>query len=308
MKQFLERENLIPRIVTLIVACGLWLYVMSEQNPVIERDYVVKLQQRNVAENMIVLNAPENIKVRVSGQRSLLGGVTEKEVIAYIDCEGRDVGQQYLPVHAQFPEGQIVEVYPNNIYVYLDKITERTMPVETIVIGLPANDYALSKQSVEPQSVTVRGAGHRLDAMVKVIAPVDVSEKQRDFEVQSHLVAISDTGAEMHDLSIEPAEAKIKATLVRQMITAELPVIVSTTGELADGRKLTKAECVPAKVSILAEPSVVHSMVALHTKSVDLSKLNSDSVVDVELDVPDKVMCETKTVSVKFITEDSQEN
>ena len=64
----------------------------------------------------------------------------------------------------------------------------------------------------------------------------------------------------------------------------------------------------PAKVSILAEPSVVHSMVALHTKSVDLSKLNSDSVVDVELEVPDKVMCETKTVSVKFITEDSQEN
>ena len=42
MKQFFERENLIPRIVTLFVACGLWLYVMSEQNPVIERDFVVK--------------------------------------------------------------------------------------------------------------------------------------------------------------------------------------------------------------------------------------------------------------------------
>ena len=82
MKQFFERENLIPRIVTLIVACGLWLYVMSEQNQVIERDFVVKLQQRNVAENMVVLNAPDNIKVKVSGQRSLLGGVTEKEVIA----------------------------------------------------------------------------------------------------------------------------------------------------------------------------------------------------------------------------------
>ena len=73
MKQFFERENLIPRIVTLIVACGLWLYVMSEQNPVIERDFVVKLQQRNVAENMVVLNAPDNIKVKVSGQRSPSG-------------------------------------------------------------------------------------------------------------------------------------------------------------------------------------------------------------------------------------------
>ena len=157
MKQFFERENLIPRIVTLIV--GLWLYVMSEQNPVIERDFVVKLQQRNVAENMVVLNAPDNIKVKVSGQRSLLGGVTEKEVIAYIDCDGRDVGQQYLPVHAQFPEGQVVEVYPNNIYVYLDKISERTMPVETVVIGLPANDYALSTQ--QAGCFAADGAGTR---------------------------------------------------------------------------------------------------------------------------------------------------
>lgn len=303
MKQFLERENLIARIVTLLVACGLWLYVMSEQNPVIERDFVVKLQQRNVAENMVVLNAPDNIKVRVSGQRSVVGSISEKEVVAYIDCDGRDVGQQYLPVHAQFPEGQIVEIYPNNIYVYIDKMTERAMPVETVVIGLPANDYALSKQSVEPETVIVRGAGHRLDAMVKVVAPVDVSEKERDFEVQSHLVAISDTGAEMHDLVIEPADVKIKASLVRQMITTEIPVLAVTSGEFADGKKLVKAECDPEEVSILAEPSVAHSLVNIHTKNIDLSGLRSDAVVPVELELPNKVMCETKTVNVRFITE-----
>ncbi len=304
MKQFLERENLIPRIVTLIVACGLWLYVMSEQNPIIERDFVVKLQQRNVAENMIVMNAPENVKVRVSGQRSVLGGVTEKEVVAYINCSGRDVGQQYIPVEAQFPEGQVVEINPNNIYVYLDKISARTMPVETIVIGLPANDYALSRQEVTPQTVQVHGAGHRLDSMVKVVAPVDVSEKERDFEVQSHLVAISDTGAEMHDVVIEPADAKIKATLVRQMITVEVPVLVSTTGELADGKTLEKAVCEPEKVKILAEPSLAHSIVALHTKEVDLSRLRSDGTADVELELPPRIMCDTKTVTVRFITED----
>lgn len=306
MKQFLERENLIPRIVTLIVACGLWLYVMSEQNPMIERDFVVKLQQRNVAENTVVLNAPDNVKVKVSGQRSVLGGITEKEVVAYIDCAGLDAGQQYIPVKAQFPEGEVMEVYPNNIYVYIDRISSRTMPVETMVIGLPANDYALSRQEVAPETVEVRGASHRLDAMVKVVAPVDVSEKERDFELDSHLVAISDTGAEMHDLAIEPATAHIKASLVRQMITAELPVLVSTTGELADGAKLVKAVAEPERVKILAEPSVAHSIVAVHTKQVDLSRLRADSKVEVELDLPNKVMCDTKTVTVHLETEGEQ--
>ena len=177
------------------------------------------------------------------------------------------------------------------------------MPVETVVIGLPSNDYALSRQSIEPETVTVRGAGHRLDSMVKVVAPVDVSEKQRDFEMQSHLVAISDTGAEMHDLVIEPGDVSIKASLVRQMISTELPVVVTMTGELADGRKLVKAVSDPEKVSILAEPSVAHSMVSIHTKEVDLSRMRSDGTIEVELDLPDKVMSDTKRVRVSFVTE-----
>ena len=256
------------------------------------------MQQRNVAENTVVLNAPDNVKVKVSGQRSVLGGITEKEVVAYIDCAGLDAGQQYIPVKAQFPEGEVMEVYPNNIYVYIDRISSRTMPVETMVI--------LSRQEVAPETVEVRGASHRLDAMVKVVAPVDVSEKERDFELDSHLVAISDTGAEMHDLAIEPATAHIKASLVRQMITAELPVLVSTTGELADGAKLVKAVAEPERVKILAEPSVAHSIVAVHTKQVDLSRLRADSKVDVELDLPNKVMCDTKTVTVHLETEGEQ--
>ena len=87
------------------------------------------------------------------------------------------------------------------------------------------------------------------------------------------------------------------------MITAQIPVIVSTSGELRR-QKLEKAECVPEKVNILAEPSLVHSIVALHTKNVDLSQLRSDSTIDVELELPERVMCETKTVTVRFITED----
>lgn len=302
MKRFLERENLIPRVVAFIVACGLWLYVMSEQNPTIERDMVVKLQQRNVAENMMVLNAPDNIKVRVSGQRSVLGSITGREVIAYIDCEGREVGQQYLPVQAQFPEGDVVEVYPNNIYVYLDTIGEKYMPVETMVIGLPANDYALGKQEVTPDHVFVRGAQHRLDAMVKVIAPVDVSDKADSFELQSRMVAMSDTGAEMHDLTITPAEASIKATLVRQMITAQVPVVVSTSGELADGRR-AQVECTPGTVKILAEPSVLQSIINVHTKNVDLSTVTLDENMEVELELPQRVYSTDSSVTVRVTAE-----
>ena len=58
MKQFFERENLIPRIVTLIVACGLWLYVMSEQNPVIERDLWLSCSSATLPKTWLCLMRP----------------------------------------------------------------------------------------------------------------------------------------------------------------------------------------------------------------------------------------------------------
>ena len=158
------------------------------------------------------------------------------------------------------------------------------MPVETVVIGLPANDYALSKQDVSPQTVQVRGAGHRLDAMVRVVAPVDVSDKQRDFEIDSHLVAISDTGAEMHDLAIEPADAKIKATLVRQMITAQIPVIVSTSGELPTAKSLKRLNVCPRKL-IFWQNLRWYTALLRCTPKCGLSQLRSDSTIDVELEL-----------------------
>lgn len=69
-------------------------------------------------------------------------------------------------------------------------------------------------------------------------------------------------------------------------------------------KSLKRLNVCPKKVNILAEPSLVHSIVALHTKNVDLSQLRSDSTIDVELELPERVMCETKTVTVRFITED----
>ena len=52
------------------------------------------------------------------------------------------------------------------------------------------------------------------------------------FQVESTLIAMSSNGLEMPDLQISPAKAQVKASLVRQMITVEVPVVVETTGAL----------------------------------------------------------------------------
>lgn len=56
MGNFFDRENMLARVIAFLIACALWMYVMNEQNPLVERNYVVNLELRNVPEGMIVLN------------------------------------------------------------------------------------------------------------------------------------------------------------------------------------------------------------------------------------------------------------
>ena len=168
MGNFFDRENMLARVIAFLIACALWMYVMNEQNPLVERNYVVNLELRNVPEGMIVLNTPDKVRVKVQAQRTVLGDITEKEVTAYVDFADKNIGQQALPVKAQFNQGTVLEVYPNNIYAYLDSVTEKVMEVDTRVIGIPASDFTLSKREVIPDSVTVKGATHRILSLIHI--------------------------------------------------------------------------------------------------------------------------------------------
>lgn len=48
MGNFFDRENMLARVIAFLIACALWMYVMNEQNPLVERNYVVNLELRNV--------------------------------------------------------------------------------------------------------------------------------------------------------------------------------------------------------------------------------------------------------------------
>ncbi len=303
MGNFFDRENMLARVIAFLMACGLWMYVMNDQNPLVERSYVVNLGLRNVPNDMLVLNIPDKVRVKVQAQRAVLVDITDKEVTAYVDFADKNIGQQTLPVKAQFSQGTVLDVYPNNVQVYLDSVSEKTMEVDTRVMGIPASDFTLSKREVIPSNVTVKGAKHRIHEMERVVAPIDVSERENDFQVESTLIAMSKNGLEMPDLQIIPAKAQVKASLVRQMITVELPVVVETTGTLTGGMKLKRAISEPETVKLTAEPSILQNITEVKTHPVELSNFSTNSNIEAILLLPEKTMADTHTVKVHIEAE-----
>lgn len=95
LQRLARKENLLARIICLLMACGLWVYVMTDQNPIIERNIEVRLQQRNLPQNMMVFNAPDKILVKVRGSRAKLSSDNlSAEINASINLKNITEGQQ----------------------------------------------------------------------------------------------------------------------------------------------------------------------------------------------------------------------
>ena len=302
-EDLIRKENLLARVICLLVACGLWVYVMTDQNPIVERNVEVRLQQMNLPSNMMVFNVPNKVVVKIRGTRTKVSDNLENKITASLNLKNVTEGQQSVPVKVSFGAGDVVQVVPSEVSVYVDTVSEKKVPVITRIVGAVSNDLTIGHSVITPAEVTLRGATHRIDKVNKVVAPIDVTDHQGDFQAESELVAVSDDGYDIPNMKIIPERVMVQATMVSQMLSVDIPVKLVVSGELPKGVTVTKAEILPDKVRITAPPSLLKELKAINTKPVDVSKLLGSTVLAAELDLPEKVIPELRTVQIRLSVE-----
>ena len=302
-EDLIRKETLPARIICLLVACGLWVYVMTDQNPIMERNVEVRLQQMNLPNHMMAFNVPDKVVVKVRGTRTKVSDNLENKIVATLNMKTATEGQQTIPVKVSFPNGDVVQVIPSEVSVYVDTVSEKKVPVVTRIVGAISNDMTIGHSVITPAQVTLRGATHRIDKVNKVVAPIDVTDHQGDFQTESELVAVSEDGYDIPNMKIIPERVMVQATMVSQMLSVDIPVKLVMSGELPKGIIVTKSEVLPDKVRITAPPSMLKELKAINTKPVDVSKLEGSMVVAAELDLPEKVIPELRTVQIRLSVE-----
>ncbi len=304
LQRLARKENLFARVICLLVACGLWVYVMTDQNPIVERSVEVRLQQNNLPSNMMVFNAPDKILVKVRGSRTQVSADNlDSQISASINLKNVTEGQQNLPITVTFQGGEVVSVTPKEVSVYVDTVSEKKVPVTTRIVGAVSSDMTIGSSTITPAEVTLRGATHRIDKVNKVVAPIDVTDHTGSFQAESELVAVSDDGYDIPNMKIIPERVMVQATMVSQMLSTNVPVKLVMSGDLPSGIVVTKTEIIPESVRLTAPPSVLKEMQEVKTKPVDVSHLNGSEIVAAELDLPEKVIPEVRTVRIRISVE-----
>ena len=163
MNYFLGR-NLLPKLLAILAALILWIFVMNEQNPPVEATFQVSLSSRNLSGKMIVMEAPESVRVKVRGLRNAIAGAAGRNFQAYVDLKGLSPGQYDLPVAVALPTGyELLEVVPTKVNVKIEAVQSREFPVEPRLTGPIVGQMTLGKVELVPKTVTITGPQSMLD-------------------------------------------------------------------------------------------------------------------------------------------------
>ena len=181
-KEFFRRHvfhNLSLKIISLLLATGLWLAVSSE--PTSEVALNVAIVFRNMPDDLEI--SSENIpsaQIRIRGPARSIRRLQASDVHEEIDLSGMKPGERTFDLNASqvnLPDKlQAVQIVPSQIHLVFDRRARKTVPVKPRVVGTFATGYEIASVQTNPAMVEIVGPQKSIDAVESAITdPIDVS-------------------------------------------------------------------------------------------------------------------------------------
>jgi YbbR domain-containing protein len=224
-------QNLGLRIISVLLAIGLWIFVNAGQHSSVE-PFNIPVSYRGLPPGFVITNEhPDFIRLQISGPQTLLSLVDPARLTLKLDLSGVGVGQASFKIGESFnvPRGTAVtSISPSQIVLDVDKIIVRSLPVHVVTIGAPAEGYRIGSIETTVPRVQARAPSRQLANLETVdTEPVDVGGLTTDTE---RIAAVTSPGGMIR---FEPSEVTVKVGLAPIMATRDfrgVTVIVRDTG------------------------------------------------------------------------------
>ena len=292
-------NNLTAKILSLVLAAILWIYVMNEQNPPIEAVFAVPVEVRNSQQQLVPDDIPETVRVKLRGPRSVIAGVLAKDIICYVDVKGLSEGRHSVKVATVAPTGlEIIETNPDRAAIRLDAVIQRRLPLEFRLTGTAQPGAVISRITGSQEQVRIEGARPLVDNVDKVYVPVEISNRSTDFQLPAPVIPVNKAGQTVEGLTLQPDKVNVAVTIAKENIRKLVAVRVLTSGEPAKGYVVKSVTTEPAQVEVWGMAEDLERLDFVTTEPVSVSAASQDVKRDVLLEIKDGLKAEPSSVRV----------
>lgn len=149
------------RILAVVLAIGLWMFVNAGERGSVE-PLTVPISYASLPAGMVIVNhPPKQVKIEVTGPRTLLSLLDPERLTLKIDLRSVAAGQSEFKIYpAMFNVGRhtaVTSISPDQLSLDIDHMVTRDVPVHLAVQNKVAPGYAVASVDITPATVTVVG-------------------------------------------------------------------------------------------------------------------------------------------------------
>ena len=294
------KKNWGIKILCLISAIIVWLYVMRDQNPVIEVAYTVPVQVQNLDQNYLVEGIPKEVRIRLHGPRNAILDINPNILKAYVNMKDARLGQDNVSIQFTPPTGTYIDsMTPENVTVTVDEYMVKELQVQMQPLGTVPNDIAIKDVKIIPTTVTIAGPAHQVSKAAYAVIRTNLDKHRESFTEVGDILPVDSAGNVVEGLTITPKGAQIQYELERIRMEKKVPVQTNVVGNVPSGYTVKRVVVEPKELTIVGKESILNGIDGVKTIDIPIHGATSSFTGGYSLVLPEGVTTTTDRVVVK---------
>lgn len=270
----------VMRIISILLAVFLWMYVTNELNPTKEQVLrQIPIEPRGLAGGLVIREMPDNVNLRIQGNQNVMADLTGKSVEVWVDLKGVREGTVQAPVQFKLPAGvRLVDISPGQVTVRIDRVAEKHVHVKVDTASQPAEGYRQMKPAAKPSQVVIKGAESILAVIVDAVVRVDMQGRTGNV-LETVPVQLLDKQGQVVDnpgVEVVPVQVEVFVPVVVELPSKTVPVKVPVTGTPAEGQIVGEVIPEPKTVTVTGRREVLAGVTEITTEPVDVTGAKED--------------------------------
>lgn len=295
------KNNTKIKLISLLSALVLWLYVMTVEDPVETRtfsDIPITITNVNMVEDRGLAIYPKEelfTDISINGNLSSLRMINRDNIYIYGRIEDPKEGSNRVYLQANLPERvNKYDIKPHYITVNLEKVVNEKRSIKLEVKGTPKVN--IDTIDTNRKAINIKGPKSLVNEVTSLMASIDIDEKSQDFSTKLKLVPINSDGDEVKGVTLEENYVIATVKLLQQKI---VPVKLILEGENS-GDIENKCTVNPSEVTIEGKKEVIDSISSINTQPIKVEDLKESDYIEVPLELPKGVKLSDETVDIKI--------
>ncbi|MDY6872475.1 MAG: CdaR family protein [Chloroflexota bacterium] len=295
-------QNLVKRLPTLLTALAfaiaVWIFAVTAADPTETRTYPQPVNLDIIGLDpglMIVNDIDDQVSLTLRAPSSILDRLQNESnlINATLDLSDLDAGVHTLTpqVSIGLTPAEVERVNPSSIFVKLDAVISETFPIDVQTIGNPAIGFEVKTAELSDNTVSVSGPQSLVEAIDKVAVEVDVEDVIEDIQRTVDVQAFDAEGNIIEGVNVNPGAIQVTLPISQLGGYRSVVVKIVTSGQVADGYKITYIFALPSRVTIysLDEALIEDNPGFVETTPINLDGANDDMEIRVSFNLPEGI-------------------